>query len=223
MPRVRIIVEGQTEEQFVLGPLRNALAIHGVFLEPTLIGFLGGRGGRVTFQRVRDDVIRTLKQDQSVFCTTLIDFYGLGKGFPIIPQVLSTTAHDKVGFLEQSLYDAVLGEIAAFRPDRRFIPYIQLHEFEALLFSDPAILAAGMFRPEFEGRLQAIRNAVGSPEEINDGPTTAPSKRLLQLDGRYAKVISGALAAEQIGIDRIKLHCPRFRAWVDRLITLGDA
>src|ERR1700731_3845669 len=158
MARVRVIVEGQTEEQFVLGPVRESLAAHGVYLEPTLIGVNGGRGGRVTFERVRNDVVRTLKQDRTVFCTTLIDFYGLGRGFPAIPPDRSRTPHDRVMFLERALYDDVVSEVAELQPDRRFIPYIQLHEFEALLFSDPATLAAGMFRPELEGRLQAIRD-----------------------------------------------------------------
>ena len=221
MARVRVIVEGQTEEQFVLGPLREHLAVSGIYLEPTLIGASGGRGGRVTFDRVTNDVIRTLKQDHTVFCTTLIDFYGLGSGFPPIPPPSATTSQTKATFLESALLSRVAAELPYLQGHQRFIPYIQLHEFEALLFSDPAILAAGMFRPEFEGRLQAIRNTFPTPEDINDGPTTAPSKRLLQLDVRYAKVISGAIAAETMGIARIKQECPRFREWTDDLGALN--
>lgn len=220
MARVRIIVEGQTEEQFVLGPLREHLAIGGIYLEPTLIGANGGRGGRVTFDRVTNDVTRTLKQDQTVFCTTLIDFYGLGSGFPPIPPASAMNAQSKAAYLENALLNRVVSQVPSLQHHRRFIPYIQIHEFEALLFSDPATLAAAMFKPAFEVDLRAIRNNYQTPEDINDGPTTAPSKRLLQLDGRYAKVISGAIAAETMGIDRIKYECPRFRDWTDDLGAL---
>lgn len=113
--------------------------------------------------------------------------------------------------------------IPPFRPDVRFIPYIQIYEFEGLLFSDPAALSRGMFRTDLELRLQAIRDGFGSPEDINDSYQTAPSKRILQLDSGYDKVISGALAAEEMGIDVIKAQCPRFNGWFEKLASLGSA
>lgn len=54
--------------------------------------------------------------------------------------------------------------------DERFIPFIQLHEFEALLFTDPSHLdffyknAASRIR-----RLRAIANEFSTPELIDDG------------------------------------------------------
>lgn len=96
-----------------------------------------------------------------------------------------------------------------------------MHEFEGLLFSDPASLAQAMFQPGLEGSIREIRNAFSTPEDINDGAETAPSKRLQKLHGGYEKVISGTLAAEQMGIETIRRECPRFRTWVERLGALG--
>ncbi len=221
MVRVRIIVEGQTEEAFVQGPLYHWLAPLGVFLEPTLIGVPGKKRGRVTFERVRDDVTRTLRQDHSVYCSTLIDLYGIGGGFPQQPGGSADTSVARVEHLEASLAAEIQSNASLHRPELRFSPYVQMHEFEGLLFSDPSILADGMFRPDLGPQLGAIRAAFPTPEDINDGPASAPSKRLIALDGRYEKVISGFLAAEQMGVAVIKEQCPRFRTWVDRLATLG--
>lgn len=58
-------------------------------------------------------------------------------------------------------------------------------------------------------------------EQINDDPTTAPSKRLATVfGGTYRKTEHGPLIAEDIGLDVIRRHCPRFNAWVTRLENL---
>lgn len=103
MARVRVIVEGQTEESFVRGSLAQALLTSGVYLEATLLGSPGRRGGNLTYQRVREDVIRTLKQDPSVFCSTFFDFYGLGRGFPEFPVGSKRTSIAQVEFLERNM------------------------------------------------------------------------------------------------------------------------
>ena len=194
-----------------------------VFLRPIVVGTPGHKGGRVTYQRVRNDVLRALKQDHAAYCSTLFDFYGLGNDFPSLGQTMHDPASVKVDHLEKAILRDIVQRIPEFRPDARFIPYIQLHEFEGLLFSDPTVLAAAMFREDLAPKLHAIRNGFASPEEINDSPQTAPSKRIIGLNQAYNKVISGSLAAEQMGIDVIKESCPRFRAWFERLAALGVA
>jgi hypothetical protein len=114
-----------------------------------------------------------------------------------------------------------LNEIPELRPDIRFIPYVQIYEFEGLLFSDPVALAQGMFRDDLQPKLLAIRNDFATPEDINSGDQTAPSKRIRQLDQSYNKTISGVLAAERMGINVIRAQCPRFNAWFERLAALG--
>lgn len=60
----------------------------------------------------------------------------------------------------------------------RFVPYVMMHEFEGLLFSDCERFSQGIGRPELGVALQAVREQFSSPEEINDSPATAPSKRV---------------------------------------------
>lgn len=115
------------------------------------------------------------------------------------------------------------GKLAQAIGSRRFIPYIQLHEYEALLFSDVVmidqVLAPFQRRSNLEA-LQKIRAQYRTPEEINDGETTAPSKRLRSLYAGYDKVVSGPLIAKRIGLDTLKRECPHFREWISRLEAL---
>ena len=100
---------------------------------------------------------------------------------------------------------------------RRFVPYIMMHEFEGLLFSDCRRFSEAIGRIDLGARLQAIRAAFGTPEEINDSPQTCPSKRLLQLIPDYEKPLLGNLAVIAIGFDAIARECPLFRDWLERL------
>ncbi len=100
---------------------------------------------------------------------------------------------------------------------RRFIPFVVMHEFEGLLFSDCGKFANAIGRPELESRFQAIRNSFATPEEINDSSHTAPSKRVEALVPDYEKPLFGGLAVLGIGLDRIRQECPHFHAWVQQL------
>ena len=99
----------------------------------------------------------------------------------------------------------------------RFVPFVTLHEFEGLLFSDCTRFAEGIGRAELAGQFQEIRDAFETPEEIDDSPETAPSKRVEALVPRYQKPFLGALAALAIGLDGIRAECPHFRDWLERL------
>ena len=103
---------------------------------------------------------------------------------------------------------------------RRFIPYVQMHEFEALLFSAPGQLASEVGRPDLEQHFQAIRDAFATPEHIDDSPHTAPSKRIKQVFPRYRKVQMGLRAAGVMGLHKIRKECPLFSAWLARLESL---
>jgi hypothetical protein len=61
---------------------------------------------------------------------------------------------------------------------RRFVPFVVMHEFEALLFSDCAAFGRGIYRPDLASGFQEIRDQFPTPEEIDDSPVTAPSKRV---------------------------------------------
>jgi hypothetical protein len=99
----------------------------------------------------------------------------------------------------------------------RFVPYVMMHEFEGLLFSDCDRFGAGIGQPALVPKFRAIRNAFNSPEEINDSPYTAPSKRVEALVPGYEKPLLGILAVLEIGLDAIRAECPLFRQWLERL------
>jgi hypothetical protein len=99
----------------------------------------------------------------------------------------------------------------------RFIPFVIMHEFEALLFSDCEAFSRGIGRPDLCGAMQSVRGAFTNPEEINDSPLTAPSKRVEALLPNYQKPFLGTLAVIEIGLNRIRQECPHFGAWLTRL------
>jgi hypothetical protein len=103
---------------------------------------------------------------------------------------------------------------------RRFIPYVQMYEFEGLLFSCPKRMAQGINQPALEEKFLRIRNDFDTPENINNSPVTAPSKRLIRLYEGYEKPLHGSLAAIEIGLPAIRKACYRFDAWLRKIEIL---
>ncbi len=221
MTRVRVVVEGQTEESFVKDVLAEALWPHKVYLTPILLGVPGHKGGRPNYARVKKDVLLHLKQDPAAYCSTMLDFYGLGQGFPGTPVPANLSSIAKVTHLEQAIKADICDLIPDLRPDLRFLPYIQLHEYEGLLFSDPPAFATALDQPNLKAAFQRVRDGFPTPEDINDDPNTAPSKRVLQSYRSYRKVLHGTTAARSIGIEAMRRECPHFRDWLKRLQALG--
>ena len=151
MTRIYVVVEGQTEEWFVNEVLAPVLSPRQVYLYPTP---LGGKGGGVSYPRVQKDILLKLKQDRSAFCSTMLDFYGLGIGFPGTPLPPNLSNLEKVTHIEHEVKKDIIAQAPDLRPDVRFIPYLQLHEFEGLLFSDPEAFARGIYQPELEDDLR---------------------------------------------------------------------
>jgi hypothetical protein len=103
----------------------------------------------------------------------------------------------------------------------RFVPYIQLHEFEALLFSEPTgFLEAFPDEQKAVSQLVQVRAQFPSPEEINDGVNTAPSKRILNALPDFQKPVAGLLTARRIGLAAIRRECRHFDEWITRLLGL---
>ncbi len=211
MRRLYIIVEGQTEERFVktlLAPY--LLERHEIFATAILIRTSEtGRGGFVNYQHLKDDALKFLLEQDGPVVSMLVDFFRCpdtpGKEF----------WERKQGHLAE--VEERERQIALDINNSRFIPYIQLHEFEALLFSDGSIFGE-LFKPKLAEDLSAICATYPNPEDINSSPEGAPSKRLLAIVSNYDKVHHGELLAVWLGLARILARCPRFRAWVDRLI-----
>lgn len=218
--RVHVIVEGQTEEAFVNQVLGPALWQHEVLLDAKLLGTSGHKGGNVSYLRVKRDILKFLQEDRTVYCTTLIDFYGRKREFPGETSSPALPAVQLVERIEQKILGDITREIPEFRPDLRLIPYIQLHEFEGLLFSDPAKLATAIRQTHLNKAFQQIRDQFENPECIDEGPETAPSKRILQFYPRYQKPVDGILAAQSIGLTAMRAQCPHSDEWVTRLESL---
>ena len=102
----------------------------------------------------------------------------------------------------------------------RFLSFVVVHEFEGLLFSDCTGFALGIGRPDLEPRFREIREGFGTPEDIDDSPVTAPSKRVEDLVAGYEKPLFGTLAVLEIGLDRIRAECPHFNGWLEQLESL---
>jgi hypothetical protein len=175
------------------------------------------RGGLFDFARPLRDIKQWLVQDRDAYVTTMFDLYGLPSDFPgLAASKRFRNSYHKVEHLEE--------EMATSVNNRRFIPYIQLHEFEGLLFSDVTAIDDALSILESRSSLDQLRNiraSFASPEEINDGMTTAPSKRLLNLYSSYDKPLFGPLIAERIGLETIRRECQHFNAWLSRLETLA--
>jgi hypothetical protein len=224
MSRLLIHVEGQTEEEFV----NEILSPHLYNLGYTKVGarILGNarqhdRGGIRAWSAVRNDIIRHLKEDTGCLVTTMVDYYGLpqtgSKAWPGREAAGSLPFDMKAATVEKALSEDILKELGEQFYPNRFIPFVMLHEFEGLLFSDCVMFSQGIGRPDLVDKFQNIRNQFDSPEEINDSPITAPSKRVEQLVPGYQKPLLGALAALEIGLDAIRRECPHFQEWLSRL------
>lgn len=218
MVKVLILVEGQTEEAFVKTLLSPHLQERGVVIIPIIVTtkrLLTGnkhRGGYVPYSRIRGEISRLLNDSSAACITTMLDYYGLAPDFPGAASHSGKTGLNKATAVEQAWATDV--------QNPRFDPYLALHEFEALLFTDPKEIAISLGRPELQSALDRIRASFSTPEEINDHEDTAPSKRLLKLFPSYNKPFYGELIAQRIGLERIRTECLHFAAWLARLESL---
>ena len=220
MARVNIICEGPTESRFISDVLTPYFLQRQIYLTPVLLGVPGHKGGRVNYARVQKDILLHLKQDARVYCSTMFDLYGLETGFPGTIPHTNLVATPKALHIEKAILREIVSIVPDSRAEERLIPYLQVHEYEGLLFSDTTSLAVSLRRPDLSARLAQIRNLVNTPEDINDDPNTAPSKRIAGIYPQYDKKIEGTLAAQRIGIDRMVAECPHFRDWINRLAAL---
>ncbi len=219
MARLLIHVEGQTEETFVnevLAPHLYTCGLHSVGAR-----LLGGRGGIRGWDAARRDLLRHLRHDRDCFHTTMVDYYALPqtgqRAWPGRHAAGSLTFDRKATSVAQAILDDLANELGDTLELRRFIPFVTMHEFEALLFSDCARFGNAIGRPDLVSQFQAIRDQFATPEEINDSSITAPSKRITALVPGYEKPLLGTLAAMEIGLEKMRAECPHFHRW---LITL---
>jgi len=223
MIRVYAVVEGHTEVAFFRGVMAPYLGEKNVFVVPILLGKPQSPGGNVSIQRLRGDIVSQLRRHRESVCTTMFDYYGLPFDFPGKDRVMPNTgSSDKAESIESALRSEIKNTMGPSFDIRRFVPYVQMHEFEGLLFSDPTAFARSLHSPKLEPALKGIRDGFGTPEDINDNVDTAPSKRIARLRDEYKKISDGLAAAKAIGLEEMRKQCPHFSAWVAKLESLGD-
>jgi hypothetical protein len=216
MKRIYIVVEGQTEQEFVnnlLAPYFGNSGIH--LVTPILIRTSkSGWEGFVNYRHLENTVNGLLKTSASsdFIVTTFVDFFRIPHTMPDYQASMAKpTKIGQVESLEHALSLAI--------NDRRFFSYIQLHEFEALLFSDNKGFEY-YYKEKQAIATKSIVDEFDNPEEINSSPQGAPSKRLQTIIEDYNKVTEGNLIALEVGLNTILNRCPRFRAWIDKLIDV---
>lgn len=225
MARLLIHVEGETEEGFVNEALAPHLFRYGYQkISARLIGNARNRfrrGGIRSWPTVRVDILNHLKEDPECLTTLMVDYYALpkegSKAWPGRNKVDQLPFPQKAPTVKTALLTDISGGMGRGFDPGRFIPYVMMHEFEGLLFSDCQKFSLAIGRPELASQLQAIRNGFATPEEINDSPFTAPSKRVKTLVPEYEKPLFGALAVLEIGLAAIRAECPLFRQWLESL------
>jgi hypothetical protein len=229
MARLLFCVEGQTEQEYVKRVLEPHLAGFGVYLQPTSLAPFGNprkdgtlpKGGVTAYKPIRKFLGLLLGQDRSpdFHVTTMFDLYGLKPHWP------GWDDAEMLRHLPRSRVEALETAFAADVADPRFVPHLQLHEFETILLCAPDLLALSFDSPDagIATLQEAVAQCAGESERVNDGPHSAPSKRVAAVFPGYPnlKTTTGVRLAECTGLAAVRAKCPHFDAWISRLEQLG--
>ncbi len=218
MKKIHILVEGQTEETFVRRILEPHLSARDTYPIPILVktghakGGAAFKGGFIPYGRMKRDILHLLGDRSATLVTTMLDFCGLADDFPGKRRTPNGSCYERASFLEEE-----------FRRDighDKFLPYLMLHEFEAMLFVAPEHVAELFPSSDAEAKLLVAKRSFQTPEEINDRPETCPSARILGCLPEFKKTLHGPLAINRIGLERIRGECRHLDAWLKRLESL---
>lgn len=223
MTRLLIHVEGETEETFV----NEILAPHLYRLGYEKVGarLVGNsrhrhkRGGIRSWGSARNDIVKHLREDTGCLTTTMVDYYALPDSWPGRSNARTVLYENKANTVETAIHQDISEKMGGDFNINRFIPFVMMHEFEGLLFSDCTSFSRGIERPDLAEAFQVIRDQFDSPEEINDSPNTAPSKRIASIVNNYQKPLHGAFGILEIGLEAIRAECPHFNNWLNKLET----
>ena len=214
---VNMLVEGMTEHQFVGQVLKPYLMNFEVFVVPTIVKTkhthqgTWERGGAPPYYMFKKRLTELLG-NQTRTTTMMFDLYGLPDDFPNRDVSPGSAPRTAAVDIQDGIHDD-LGRPA------NFIPFVVRHEFEAFVFvSDtelPFVIGASRSqRLHFE----RVCSQFACPEDIDDSPVSAPSKRLVEIFPNYNKVVHGVAAVQGIGMETIMERCPHLRAWVQRIV-----
>jgi len=213
MIRVHVFVEGQTEETFVRELLYEYFMKQDICLNPILVRTSRtGKGGVVSYAKIKSQLNRKCHEDRTAFVTTMFDFFRLPGDFPGMDSLPNTAdSFKKAAHLEKQLADDI--------GHSNFLPNLLVHEFESILYSDTQGFSEWFGNKAVE-HLRNERLQFKTPEHIDDGPDTAPSKRIARCCIGYEKPLHGSLIAMEIGLDMIRRECSHFNAWLTHMARL---
>ncbi|MCI0699158.1 DUF4276 family protein [candidate division KSB1 bacterium] len=218
MKRVLILVEGQTEERFVKDVLRPTLWPKAIDIIPKIVTTKrvkkgpDFKGGITEYRKVENDLRRLLGDTAALFVTTFIDYYGLPSDFPGMSTRPSGSSLARARHVETEWERKIAHQC--------FHAYLMIHEFEALLFARPEELAKAVYQPDANDKLMTIRTSFPTPEDIDDDPHNAPSKRIIRIVPAYQKTLHGPLITGRIGLEVLRQECPHFNEWLNWLESL---
>jgi hypothetical protein len=219
------IVEGQTEQTFVKYHLAAHLVGLGISTWPVLSGKSRKHGGVRKWESAKGDIVRTLAEGRYV--TTMFDFYAMPSDWPCRAEASQLPWDQRGAHVEQGIVRAISEAVGGSFDSRQFIPYVQVHEFEALLFSDVAEMAktlatvCNVREDRLKSAFQDILATAGQAEAINDSYETCPSRRITDVVPAYRKPLHGPIIAGRIGLDILRVACPHFGQWLGRLEAVG--
>lgn len=217
---IAISVEGQTEESFIKNILAPYLFQRNIYIEPIMvvtkrIANKSFKGGMITFEKAIRDISKLLSPKYDIV-TTFYDYYGLNKDF--FPESICRDTYKNIELIEQKM--------ASHINNGKFIPYVQLHEFETFLFVESSITINNLMdcRKDAVSKVihSALKQANNNPELINNSPETAPSKRILKVYSSYQKITDGTNVCKDLGIQKIREHCPHFNDWLTTILTRSE-
>ena len=219
MIRIIIICEGETEKEFCNTILTPYLAKKEIFVQSPLIKKF--MGGIVKWSELKKQITLHLKNDSTSYVTTLIDYYGIYSKYDFPKWETAENEPDKnfrMDILENGMSESIDNDLRY-----RFVPYLQLHEFEGLLFNEKKIFFEQIPKDELVGidELDATFSEYDNPEMINNNPESSPSHRLERIILGYNKIVYGNILAEAIGLKRIRKKSPRFNSWIDKIEELN--
>jgi len=213
--RIIIICEGQTEQEFCKNILNEHFLNKSIYIQAPIVKKTAG--GIVGWNALKKQIENHLLQEKEIFVSTFIDYYGICQKhqYPQWQEIHKTAGKSKsqiIDSLEQAMKDDIESQLQS-----RFIPYIQLHEFESLLFNNIQAFEKCFSKEEFSNKqelIEVLRN-YQNPEEINT--ENPPSCRLKRVIKGYKKVLMGNFLALEIGLNNIRNKCPRFNNWINKL------
>ena len=229
--RLIVHVEGETEETFVNELLAPHLQMRfgWTWVRARLMGNArrrDRRGGVKPWSSVQREILNNLRSDAGLVATMMVDYYGMQptgpRAWPGRANASTLLYPENARSVERCLMKSIQQDMGPSFNQCRFVPYVMMHEFEALLFSDCAAFGSGIARTDIIENLTQIRESFTTPEEIDDSPQGAPSKRIMSLVPEYEKPLFGNLAALEIGIQAMRNECPQFNNWLRRLECLPE-